>query len=80
MGPHNILIPWKSVHGDLHLPVPSADQPEFRDSVEEDTGVVRLFVPGTGSTGAGAEELLVCQELWDMAAANVACKKDGHPL
>ncbi|XP_044039889.1 complement factor I-like isoform X2 [Siniperca chuatsi] len=58
----------------------TADQPKFRSSVEQGTAVVRIFVPGTGSTGGGGEELLVCPELWDMAAANVACKEDGHPL
>ncbi|XP_074480716.1 complement factor I-like [Sebastes fasciatus] len=57
-----------------------ADQPKFRGSIEQGTEVVRLFVPGTGSTEGGGEELLVCPELWDMAAANVACKEDGHPL
>lgn len=69
-----------SAHCDLHLPLTSADQPKFRDSIEDGTGVVRLLVPGTGSTGGGAEELLVCQELWDMAAANVVCRKEGHSL
>ncbi|XP_044198390.1 uncharacterized protein cfi [Thunnus albacares] len=55
----------------------TADVPKFRSSLEQDTGVVRLFVP---SPGGGGEELLVCQELWDMAAANVACREKGHPL
>lgn len=77
---HNIFIYWSSVHCDLHLSLTSADQPKFRGSIEEGTGVVRLFLPGTGSTGGGAEELLVCEQLWDTAAANVACKQDGHPL
>ncbi|KAL7374767.1 hypothetical protein ABVT39_006733 [Epinephelus coioides] len=58
----------------------TAAQPKFRGSIEEGTEVVRLFVPSTGSTGGCGEELLVCQELWDMAAANVACKAAGHPL
>ncbi|XP_054457876.1 complement factor I-like isoform X2 [Anoplopoma fimbria] len=58
----------------------SADQPKFRGSVESGTGVVQLFVPDTGSTGGGGQELLVCPELWDMSAANVACKANGHPL
>ncbi|XP_039996690.1 complement factor I-like isoform X2 [Xiphias gladius] len=58
----------------------TADQPKFRGSVEPGTGLVRLFVPGAGSSGGGGEEVLVCAELWDMAAANVACKEDGHPL
>lgn len=74
VGPHNIFIYW------CLLSLTSADQPKFRSSVEQGTGLVRLFVPGTGSTGGGGEELLVCQELWDMTAANVACKEDGQPL
>uniref|UniRef100_A0A4W6DHX4 trypsin n=1 Tax=Lates calcarifer TaxID=8187 RepID=A0A4W6DHX4_LATCA len=43
--------------------------PKFRSSIDQGTELVRLFVPGTGG---GGEEVLVCQELWDMAAANVA--------
>ncbi|KAI3376495.1 hypothetical protein L3Q82_016456 [Scortum barcoo] len=58
----------------------TADQPKFKASVEHGTGLVRLFVPGSGSSGGGGEELLVCQELWDMTAANVACKSNEHPL
>uniref|UniRef100_A0A3B4WWE7 Complement factor I-like n=1 Tax=Seriola lalandi dorsalis TaxID=1841481 RepID=A0A3B4WWE7_SERLL len=48
----------------------------FRGSVEAGSGVLRLYLPGTGG---GREQVLVCAELWDMAAANVACKADGHP-
>ncbi|XP_073330955.1 complement factor I-like [Pagrus major] len=58
----------------------TADQPKFRGSIDEGTGLVRLFMPGTGSTGGGVEELLVCRELWDTAAANVACRAEGHLL
>ena len=58
----------------------SADQPKFRGSIDEGTGVVRLVLPGTGSSGGGVEEVLVCQELWDMVAANVACRAEGHHL
>ncbi|XP_036969035.1 uncharacterized protein cfi [Acanthopagrus latus] len=58
----------------------TADQPKFRGSIDEGTGVVRLVLPGTGSSGGGVEEVLVCQELWDMAAANVACRAEGHHL
>ncbi|XP_071315985.1 complement factor I-like isoform X2 [Trachinotus anak] len=58
----------------------TADQPKFSAAVATGTGEVRLFVPSTGSTGGGGEEVLVCHELWDMAAANVACKENGHPL
>uniref|UniRef100_UPI003AAD42CE complement factor I-like n=1 Tax=Centroberyx gerrardi TaxID=166262 RepID=UPI003AAD42CE len=60
------------------------DDPKFSSfSIDRDTGVVRLVIPGSGSTGAeGGEEkeVLVCLKLWDMAAANVACKEDKHPL
>uniref|UniRef100_A0A671UDC8 Complement factor I-like n=1 Tax=Sparus aurata TaxID=8175 RepID=A0A671UDC8_SPAAU len=58
----------------------TADQPKFRGSIDEGTGVVRLVLPGTGSSGGGVEEVLVCQDLWDMAAANVACRAEGHHL
>ncbi|XP_028254769.1 complement factor I [Parambassis ranga] len=47
---------------------------KFQSSIDEGTGVVRIFVPdGT----AGGEQFLVCSKLWDMAAANVACKQQG---
>ncbi|XP_023270284.1 complement factor I-like [Seriola lalandi dorsalis] len=55
----------------------TANHPKFRGSVEAGSGVLRLYLPGTGG---GREQVLVCAELWDMAAANVACKADGHPL
>ncbi|XP_022077558.2 complement factor I-like isoform X50 [Acanthochromis polyacanthus] len=61
----------------------SDHQTKFRTSIEQNTGVVRLFIPSTGSTGntgSSGEELLVCEQLWDMAAANVACKDNGHLL
>ncbi|XP_053199208.1 complement factor I-like [Scomber japonicus] len=54
----------------------TADQPKFSSSLDEFTGLVRLFVPGTG----GGEDLLVCQDQWDTAAANVACRDSGHTL
>ncbi|XP_037533070.1 complement factor I [Nematolebias whitei] len=51
--------------------------PKFKSSVAADSGMIRIFLPnGTGS----GEHLLVCQELWDMAAANVACREHSHPL
>ncbi|CAK6974724.1 complement factor I-like [Scomber scombrus] len=58
----------------------TADEPKFSSSLDEFTGLVQLFVPGTGSTGGGGEDLLVCQDQWDTAAANVACKESGHTL
>lgn len=40
---------------------------------------MRVFVPG--DTGAAQGEwLLVCDEQWDMASANVACRERGNPL
>uniref|UniRef100_A0A3B5AT22 Complement factor I n=1 Tax=Stegastes partitus TaxID=144197 RepID=A0A3B5AT22_9TELE len=46
-------------------------------SVDEDTGVVSMFLPGSNG---GGEEVLICQKLWDTAAANVACREQGKPL
>lgn len=51
----------------------------FRTSIDADTGVVKLFIPASESGEAG-HELLVCRNMWDMAAANVACKEHGNPL
>uniref|UniRef100_A0A3Q3A2P0 trypsin n=2 Tax=Kryptolebias marmoratus TaxID=37003 RepID=A0A3Q3A2P0_KRYMA len=51
--------------------------PKFKSSVDTDTGMIRIFLPdGAG----GGENLLVCQEMWDTAAANVACMEQKHPL
>ncbi|XP_024656640.2 complement factor I [Maylandia zebra] len=50
--------------------------PKFRTSIDEETGLVRLFVPDSN----GGEELLVCKKMWNMAAANVACKEQKKPL
>ncbi|XP_044039886.1 complement factor I-like isoform X2 [Siniperca chuatsi] len=55
------------------------NHPKFRSSIDPDTGVVRVFIPDTGST-IGGEDLLVCGKIWNMAAANVACKEHGKPL
>ncbi|XP_061565817.1 complement factor I isoform X2 [Cololabis saira] len=50
---------------------------KFESSRDWASGVVRISLPdGAG----GREDLLVCSELWDMAAANVACREDRHPL
>ncbi|XP_041842100.1 complement factor I isoform X7 [Melanotaenia boesemani] len=51
--------------------------PKFRSLLDEDTGLVRIFLPNSAGK---VEALLVCHELWDMAAANVACKGKNHPL
>lgn len=50
--------------------------PKFRTSIDEETGLVKLFVPDSN----GGEELLVCKKMWNMAAANVACKEQKKPL
>ncbi|XP_029381915.1 complement factor I [Echeneis naucrates] len=47
-------------------------------SIVRASGLVRAFVPS--SDADSEEELMVCSELWDMAAANVACRADGKPL
>ncbi|XP_070785540.1 complement factor I [Enoplosus armatus] len=52
---------------------------KFKSSINRDTGVVTVFIPDTTSD-EGGEELLVCEKIWNMAAANVACKEDGYPL
>uniref|UniRef100_A0A3Q2QNW3 trypsin n=1 Tax=Fundulus heteroclitus TaxID=8078 RepID=A0A3Q2QNW3_FUNHE len=50
---------------------------KFRSSLDEATGLIKIFLPdGSG----GGENLLVCQQRWDVAAANVACKEHNHPL
>ncbi|XP_015831712.3 complement factor I [Nothobranchius furzeri] len=55
----------------------NANVKKFESSLDNETGVVRIFLPG--STGQG-EWLLVCQDMWDMAAANVACREKSHSL
>eukprot|EP00066_Takifugu_rubripes_P029447 XP_011618713.1 PREDICTED: complement factor I [Takifugu rubripes] len=51
----------------------------FSSSILPDSEVVRVFVPNAQHR-SGGEELLVCRKLWNMAAANVACREHGHPL
>ncbi|KAM9827383.1 complement factor I-like [Neosynchiropus ocellatus] len=55
----------------------TAEEPKFRTSLETEVGAVRVFVPGGAN---GGEDLLVCEEQWDMAAANVACREAGQQL
>ncbi|XP_078137907.1 complement factor I-like [Centroberyx gerrardi] len=57
-----------------------ANESKFNSSIDQDTRVVKLFIPDQWSTGGGGEEVLVCSKLWDTAAANVACKEDKHRL
>uniref|UniRef100_A0A3B4X6I6 trypsin n=1 Tax=Seriola lalandi dorsalis TaxID=1841481 RepID=A0A3B4X6I6_SERLL len=45
-------------------------------TIHRDTSV-KIFIPNNIGDG---EELLVCEDMWDMAAANVACKENGKPL
>lgn len=52
----------------------------FKGSIDEHTRVVKAFIPDPNSESGDGEELLVCSELWDMAAANVACKENTKPL
>lgn len=52
-------------------------QEKFQSSAVGKNRVVKLFLPS--STGGG-EDFLVCEKLWDMAAANVFCKETKHPL
>ncbi|TNN55854.1 Complement factor I [Liparis tanakae] len=52
-------------------------RPKFSSSVDAASGVVRLFLPDAGE----GEELLVCwNKLWNMAAANVACRNETNRL
>ncbi|XP_075307955.1 complement factor I [Odontesthes bonariensis] len=51
--------------------------PKFESSLSSDTGVVRISLPdGSGNR----DDLLVCHELWNIAAANAACREHGHDL
>ncbi|XP_013884506.1 complement factor I [Austrofundulus limnaeus] len=53
------------------------DSKTFHSSMDSDSGLIRIFLPdGAG----GGDQLLLCGELWDMAAANVACKAQTHTL
>lgn len=45
---------------------------KFRSSVDKTTGVVKIFLPDN----TAGEELLVCHDQWDIAAANVACREE----
>ncbi|XP_007568149.1 complement factor I [Poecilia formosa] len=51
--------------------------PKYQSFLDKDTGLIRVFLPN--ATG-GRENLLLCQQDWDMAAANVACREHKHPL
>ncbi|XP_056299338.1 complement factor I [Pseudoliparis swirei] len=56
-----------------------ASRPKFSSSVDVASGVVTLFLPDAEGPGGG-ENLLVCPKLWNMAAANVACKNKENLL
>ncbi|XP_035989881.1 complement factor I-like [Fundulus heteroclitus] len=50
---------------------------KFQSSLDEATGLIKILLPnGSG----GVDNLLVCQQRWDVAAANVACKEHKHQL
>ncbi|XP_028998800.2 complement factor I [Betta splendens] len=55
------------------------NSPKFQSSTERSTGAVQIFMPSKALHAEG-QRLLVCWELWDMAAANVFCRQQGHPL
>lgn len=77
---HMLLVPFLLIFNAVVLPVASD---EFRSSFDANTGLVKLFIPDSGSSGgagSGGEEVLVCKKLWNTAAANVACKEHGQPL
>lgn len=63
----------------LSLSFTTENHPKFTSSIDSDIRVVRVFVPDAKSP-EGGEELLVCWKIWNMAAANVACKEHGYPL
>ncbi|XP_023117234.2 complement factor I isoform X2 [Amphiprion ocellaris] len=50
---------------------------KFLSSIDQDSGLVSMFLP---NSDGGSDEVLVCQKLWDMAAANVACREQGKSL
>lgn len=52
------------------------ESPTFRSGVLPVSGAVTLFLPDA----QGGGDFLVCWKMWDMAAANVACREHGHRL
>ncbi|KAF3698179.1 Complement factor I [Channa argus] len=56
-----------------------ASYSKFSSSIDQHTGVVKVFIPDKNMPQE-RKELLVCSELWDMAAANVVCKEHGNLL
>ncbi|KAG7453593.1 complement factor I [Solea senegalensis] len=53
--------------------------PKFKSSIDSDTGLVRVFLPDSKSS-QGGEDLLVCAQTWNVAAANIVCKEHGNEL
>ncbi|GAA6225445.1 complement factor I-like [Lates japonicus] len=51
----------------------------FETSIDSETGVIKVSIPDHKTPGV-KEDFLICRKLWDMAAANVACKNHGMPL
>ncbi|XP_057711980.1 complement factor I-like isoform X1 [Corythoichthys intestinalis] len=57
----------------------SGERAKFKSVLDPVTGAVTLFVPD-GANPTGGKHLLVCGKNWDVAAANVACVDEDHPL
>ncbi|KAM6960441.1 LOW QUALITY PROTEIN: complement factor I [Tautogolabrus adspersus] len=55
-----------------------ANYPKFESSIDPDTGMIEVSIPE--EEGSNGEKLLVCWKIWNMAAANVACRERGFPL
>ncbi|KAM3590791.1 uncharacterized protein V6R79_016785 [Siganus canaliculatus] len=59
-----------------HFGVNCRESQKFKSSVDQDTGLVTISMPDPEDPTT-LEKLLVCGKIWDMAAANVACKSEG---
>lgn len=75
----SVIVLLRSNVSVVSLSLDTASDPKFTSSIDPDTGVVSVFIPDTKADGGG-EKLPVCKKLWDMAAANVACREHGNPL
>ncbi|CAN9509386.1 unnamed protein product [Ophioblennius macclurei] len=54
-----------------------AGGPTFKTSVDPTNGLIKVSVPDSSGE---VHELLVCEKLWNMAGANVACSEEGEPM
>uniref|UniRef100_A0A3Q3EU76 trypsin n=1 Tax=Labrus bergylta TaxID=56723 RepID=A0A3Q3EU76_9LABR len=57
-----------------------ASYQKFESSIHPETGVIEVSIPNTKEEGSDGEKSLVCKKIWNMAAANVACREHGFPL